>query len=82
MEALLIASEDETDEVWHRRHSMKVFDKAIPALVDAEANGIRPDLEHKLVRTALDFDICRPINPAVHLGWYDKEAQYYKVCFL
>ena len=88
IEALLYTDNGDTDRAWHELHKKKEFDKAKEQLMDDEANGTRPVLAHKLVKTALDFGNGKPINPAVRpgwydsLGWYDTEAQCCKVSLL
>lgn len=82
-EAILVSQSDSSDGRWHDRHKDKLlFTQARPQVVQAEKDGGRCDVRHKMVITANNFNTCMPTNPTfTKPGWYDKFVQSSNVSF-
>ncbi|EMD37724.1 hypothetical protein CERSUDRAFT_114359 [Gelatoporia subvermispora B] len=60
--------------LWHQRHRdcRAEFEKALPAVEEAEREGAYSDLRLRLVKAAQRYRNCRPINATfTQVGWYD-----------
>lgn len=76
-EAITVHQLDASHHLWHERHKdTKAFTGALPQVLQAEKDGIRCNLRHKLVVTARKFSTCMPSNSEfTKPGWYDKFIQ-------
>ena len=73
-EAILVHQADSSHVRWHDRHKdTSLFDQARPQIIEAEKDGSRCDITHKLVLTATNFNAYMPTNSTfTKPGWYDK----------
>lgn len=75
-EAVAIQQSDPSHSRWHDHHRDKAILGHVLKAEEAEKDGTRCDVRHKLALTASRFDTCMPFNHSfTKAGWYDKYIQ-------
>lgn len=66
---------DETYGKWHSIHTsrQKLYEKAVPGLLEAMKLGNPTTIADRLVHFARTFRIPRPLSERVSFGFYDKK---------